>query len=99
LDASAITNSTAGSAMDVLDPSLCFSIIFRGDWTLDLMMAKLSTVTRDEILNALDKIIWTYQRAKVMVSNDVLLLRYVWREADKVSKPKRNTYDFHGPWF
>jgi hypothetical protein len=83
-----MTNSTAGTAMDVLDPSLCFSIIFRGDWTLDLMMAKQSTVTRDEILNALDTIIGTYQRAKVMVSNDVLLLRYVWREADKVSKPK-----------
>ena len=42
-----------------------------------------SVINRDEVLNALDQIIYTYQSAKVMVSNDVLLLRYVWREAEK----------------
>lgn len=92
--ASTATASTSQTSMDVLDPSQCFSIIFRGDWTLDLMILASSASSsnsdykipaRDEILNALDKIIWTYQQAKVMVSNDVLLLRYVWREADKVS--------------
>lgn len=41
-------------------------------------------VNRDEILDTLDRIIQTYQEQKVKVSNDVLLLRYVWLEADKV---------------
>ncbi|KAL3935905.1 MAG: hypothetical protein SGBAC_008668 [Bacillariaceae sp.] len=82
-----LENSTVASQqnnMDVLDPSLCFSILFRGAWSLDLMMPSSSTsISRDEILNALDQIVYTYQSAKVMVSNDVLLLRYVWREAEK----------------
>jgi hypothetical protein len=78
------TSSTV-SSVDILDPTLCFSIIFRGDWTLDLMMEKCSSVSRNEMLNALDDIIFTYQEAKQQVSNDVLLLRYVWREVDKVS--------------
>ncbi|CAJ1945928.1 unnamed protein product [Cylindrotheca closterium] len=81
-----LENSTVASqqTMDVLDPSLCFSILFRGAWTLDLMMPSSSTsISRDEVLNALDQIVYTYQSARVMVSNDVLLLRYVWREAEK----------------
>eukprot|EP00980_Cylindrotheca_fusiformis_P020851 scaffold7839_cov59-Cylindrotheca_fusiformis.AAC.2 len=95
-----LDTSAAAATTEVLDPSLCFSINFWGDWTLDLMilMSSSSTTTtkstktttnknmttiRDEILNALDTIIKTYQKAKIMVSNDVLLLRYVWREADK----------------
>jgi hypothetical protein len=65
-----------------LNPERCFSIIFRGDWTFDLMASP--DVNRDEILNTLDRIIQTYQEQKVKVSNDVLLLRYVWLEADKV---------------
>ena len=38
---------------------------------------------RDEILDGLDLLLETYQRAKRLVVNDVLLLRYVWLEADK----------------
>eukprot|EP00526_Cylindrotheca_closterium_P002340 CAMPEP_0113608790 /NCGR_PEP_ID=MMETSP0017_2-20120614/4118_1 /TAXON_ID=2856 /ORGANISM="Cylindrotheca closterium" /LENGTH=918 /DNA_ID=CAMNT_0000517509 /DNA_START=309 /DNA_END=3065 /DNA_ORIENTATION=- /assembly_acc=CAM_ASM_000147 len=84
LDNSSTAPSSQQSMADVLDPSLCFSILFRGAWTLDLMMPSSSTsISRDEILNALDQIVYTYQSAKVMVSNDVLLLRYVWREAEK----------------
>ena len=68
----------------VLTPGRCFSIIFRGDWTLDLLLDSESNVSRDDILNSLDRIIQSYQEQKVKVSNDVLLLRYVWLEADKV---------------
>lgn len=41
---------------------------------------------RDEILNAIDRILQTYQEQKRRVSNDVLLLRYHWLDAlsDKV---------------
>ena len=70
--------------MNALDPNRSFSIIFRGDWTLDLMLWGGSMVTRDDILDALDQILQTYQRSKVKVSNDVLLLRYVWLDGDKV---------------
>ena len=80
-----LENSVSASTVDELNPALCFSIIFRGDWTLDLMMSKTAKISRDQILNALDHIINSYQNAKVQVSNDVLLLRYVWRDADKVS--------------
>jgi hypothetical protein len=69
-----------------LNPSQCFSINFRGDWTLDLMMLSGQSLSRDEILDALDQILQTYQEQKKRVSNDVLLLRYVWLDAisDKV---------------
>ena len=40
-------------------------------------------ITRDEILDALDKVIRTYSHAKQQVSNEVLLLRYVWTESDQ----------------
>lgn len=71
-----------------LNPSQCFSILFRGDWTLDLMML---SEKRDELLDALDRILQTYQEQKRKVSNDVLLLRYHWLDAvsDKVRKIKR----------
>ena len=39
--------------------------------------------TRDEVLNSLDRVIQTYQNAKRQVSNEVLLLRYVWLDADQ----------------
>ena len=127
-------SATAAAAAAALDPGSCFSIIFRGDWTLDLMMTdfdimtttnsisrdsttsskhdnkndnnhdndndnnndndndhddtSLSSssrrITRDEILDALDKVIRTYQNAKRQVSNEVLLLRYVWLDSDQV---------------
>jgi hypothetical protein len=41
-------------------------------------------ITRDQVLDALDRIVQTYQAAKRQVSNEVLLLRYVWLDADKV---------------
>ena len=80
--------TTAQASM--LNPSYCFSIRFRGDWTLDLMMLGSSnnptTPDRDTILDALDNVLDTYQRQKRLVSNDVLLLRYHWMDAvsDKV---------------
>ena len=57
----------------------CFSILFRGDWTIDLM----SEGNRDEILDTLDRIIQSYKQQKVKVATDVLLLRYVWFDNDK----------------
>lgn len=87
------SSSIAAAALDddgnlFLDPSQCFSIIFRGDWTLDLMLLSASAASggasRDEILDALDMILKTYQKKKENVSNDVLLLRYVWMDADRV---------------
>ena len=80
--------TTAQASM--LNPSYCFSIRFRGDWTLDLMILGSSnnptTPDRDTILDALDNVLDTYQRQKRLVSNDVLLLRYHWMDAvsDKV---------------
>jgi hypothetical protein len=123
-------NGNSGdNAGTILDPGSCFSIIFRGDWTLDLMMTDFdimttkssqrdsantnnggggdgdgdgdtstttssnktkrisnsnsSRITRDEILDALDKVIRTYSNAKQQVSNEVLLLRYVWTDSDQ----------------
>lgn len=58
-----------------------FSIIFRGERQLDLMAA--DAMDRDEILDGLKHIILTYQEAKQKVGSGVLLLRYVWLEADK----------------
>ena len=40
---------------------------------------------RDTILDALDHVIRSYQAAKQRVGNDVLLLRYIWLDVDKVS--------------
>lgn len=120
------SSNATGDAPFALNPSMCFSLIFRGDWTLDLMMLNASStsssplktlarstlgrsssspvsssspmnnisssnrnsshgqeVSRDEILDGLDLLLQTYQRAKRLVVNDVLLLRYVWLEADK----------------
>jgi hypothetical protein len=64
-----------------LDPELSFSVIFRGAQTLDLMAS--SCKERDEICDLLDRILLAYQRGKTRVSNDVLLLRYVWLDIDK----------------
>ena len=66
-----------------LQPNRSFSIIFRGERTLDLMTA--DDLDRDSILDALDFVIRSYQAAKQKVGNDVLLLRYIWLDVDKVS--------------
>ena len=85
--------TTAQASM--LNPSYCFSILFRGDWTLDLMILGSSHDStmpdRDTILDALDNVLDTYQRQKRLVSNDVLLLRYHWMDAvsDKVGNVSR----------
>ena len=72
-------------AQERVTPDRCFSIIFRGERQLDLMAQ--DSMDRDEILDRLDHIIWTYQEAKRKVGHDVLILRYVWLDADKVRKP------------
>jgi len=64
-----------------LDSTKSFSIIFRGEQTLDLMTTDQDN--RDEILDALDRILHGYKSAKKRVGNDVLLLRYIWIDVDK----------------
>mmetsp|Transcript_10055 Transcript_10055/g.22037 ORF Transcript_10055/g.22037 Transcript_10055/m.22037 type:complete len:1175 (+) Transcript_10055:169-3693(+) len=59
-----------------LDPERSFSIIFRGAQTLDLMATSLQT--RDDMCDALDRILEAYQGAKERVASDVRLLRFVW---------------------
>ena len=76
---------TKDAPPDKVTPDKSFSIIFRGERQLDLMAQ--NSMDRDEILDRLDHIIYTYQEAKRKVGTDVLLLRYVWLDADKVSLP------------
>ena len=105
---SSMRSDQEGTTAD-LDPGMCFSIIFRGDWTLDLMMTDFdimttkaitgscdssngnasrnsnednSVITRDEVIDALDNLIRAYSIAKQQVSNEVLLMRYVWSDSD-----------------
>lgn len=75
-----VTTATT-AAVNHLDPALSFSVIFRGAHTVDLM-AKTET-DRNEICDTLDMILQAYQRNKIRVSTDVLLLRYVWLDIDQ----------------
>jgi phosphatidylinositol phospholipase C delta len=68
-------------SLSSLDPQRSFSIIFRGAHTLDLMTE--SADDRNIICDTLDRILLAYQRAKIRVANDVLLLRYIWLDVDK----------------
>mmetsp|Transcript_20162 Transcript_20162/g.57833 ORF Transcript_20162/g.57833 Transcript_20162/m.57833 type:complete len:882 (+) Transcript_20162:131-2776(+) len=70
-----------GSAEATMDSTKSFSIIFRGGRTLDLMTTDQDN--RDEILDALDRLLHGYQQAKKRVGNDVLLLRYIWTDVDR----------------
>ena len=80
-------NDDEGEGINIsLAPKRSFSIIFRGARTLDLMMDD-KEVDRDQILNALDSVVRAYKAARVKVANDVLLLRYIWLDLDKVSVP------------
>lgn len=81
----AYANGEDSSEAILLNSSLCFSILFRGDWTLDFMMLPGKS-SRDSVLDAIDEIVRTYNDQKRRVSNDVLLLRYYWLDAmsDKV---------------
>jgi hypothetical protein len=74
-------NEEQSEATAVLDPKRSFSIIFRGERTLDLMT--LEADQRDGILDALDNVLQAYQAAKQKVTNDVLLLRYIWLDVKK----------------
>lgn len=82
-DTALVVGNNGQQKQEQVTPDRSFSIIFRGERQLDLM-AK-DCMDRDEILDALDHIILTYQEAKLKVAHDVLLLRYVWLDADKVS--------------
>jgi hypothetical protein len=75
------SSSTSTAAILQLDPSLSFSIIFRGAHTVDLMAQ--TEKDRNIICNTLDEILQAYQRGKSRVSTDILLLRYVWLDVDK----------------
>lgn len=75
-----VTKKGYGDA--TLDSTKSFSIIFRGEQTLDLMTTDQDN--RDEILDALDRLLHGYKSAKKRVGNDVLLLRYIWIDVDKV---------------
>eukprot|EP00531_Pseudo-nitzschia_arenysensis_P000376 CAMPEP_0116120770 /NCGR_PEP_ID=MMETSP0329-20121206/3349_1 /TAXON_ID=697910 /ORGANISM="Pseudo-nitzschia arenysensis, Strain B593" /LENGTH=1047 /DNA_ID=CAMNT_0003614555 /DNA_START=263 /DNA_END=3405 /DNA_ORIENTATION=+ len=104
---SSVASYAGSQATEAIDPGLCFSIIFRGDWTLDLMMpdfdimttktksasssssrsngaeeSNSSRITRDKVIDALDNLVRAYSTAKRQVSNEVLLLRYVWSDVD-----------------
>jgi hypothetical protein len=79
-----LADDEQSEATAVLDPKRSFSIIFRGERTLDLMT--LEADQRDDILDALDNVLQAYQAAKQKVTNDVLLLRYIWLDvADKTN--------------
>lgn len=65
----------------LLDENRCFSLIFRGAKTLDLMVDEGGD--REEILYILTAIVKEYGRAKLKVGNEVQLLRYVWNDVDR----------------
>ena len=64
-----------------MDENRCFSLIFRGAKTLDLMVDEGGD--REEILYILTAIVKEYGRAKLKVGNEVQLLRYVWNDVDR----------------
>ena len=76
-----LPSSTTTAMINKLDPSLSFSIIFRGAHTVDLMAQ--TEKDRNVICNTLDQILQAYRRSKSRVSTDILLLRYVWLDVDK----------------
>lgn len=63
----------------------CFSIIFHQEKSVDLMVVDDSIITREELVNHMERLIDMYHNQKRFVSKDVLLLRCVWNESDKVS--------------
>jgi hypothetical protein len=67
----------------LLDENRSFSLVFRGAKTMDLMVDDGGD--REEILYVLNKIVQEYGRAKLKVGNEVLLLRYIWNDVDRVS--------------
>jgi len=62
----------------------CFSIIYGQERAIDLMIADDHT-SREDIIKTMEALFAAYSAAKRIVSKDVLLLRTVWLECDKVS--------------
>ena len=71
------------SGIPLLDENRSLSLIFRGAKTLDLMVE--GSGERETLLNVLNGLVAEYGRAKVKVGNEVLLLRYIWNDIDRVS--------------
>lgn len=69
------------NGIPLLDEERCFSLIFRGAKTLDLMVDEGKD--REEILYVLTTIVREYGRAKLKVGNEVQLLRYIWNDVDR----------------
>lgn len=78
------TRNLNGNGIPLLDDKRSFSLIFRGAKTLDLMVD--AGGDREQILYILNSIVTEYGRAKVKVGNEVLLLRYIWNDVDRVSR-------------
>jgi len=68
----------------LLDEKRSLSLIFRGAKTLDLLVDVGGD--REMILYVLNSLVAEYGRAKVKVGNEVLLLRYIWNDIDRVSE-------------
>ena len=75
------SNSSTLQWMQDLDPLKSFSLIFRGAHTVDLMAP--THALREEICDAIDRILVAYERGKTRVASDVQLLRYIWLDVDK----------------
>jgi len=77
--------NTPSPEYEILDPSKSFSIIFSGrERTLDLMICQEDLgIDRDDVVEALERLVNTYAEAKVNVGNEILLLRNIWLDVDK----------------
>ena len=72
------------NGIPLLDEKRSLSLIFRGAKTLDLLVDVGGD--REMILYVLNSLVAEYGRAKVKVGNEVLLLRYIWNDIDRVSE-------------
>mmetsp|Transcript_7664 Transcript_7664/g.9766 ORF Transcript_7664/g.9766 Transcript_7664/m.9766 type:complete len:874 (+) Transcript_7664:346-2967(+) len=76
-----LASPKASDAVD-MDEESSFSIIYGGERTIDLMISD-DAVSRDEVVNALNNLFNTYNKAILKVGNDVLLLRHIWTDVDR----------------
>ena len=65
-----------------LEPRDSFSIVFNAERTLDFTVTE-KDISRDEIVETFQRLLHAYREAKGKASKDILLLRYVWLDADK----------------
>lgn len=70
------------NGIPLLREDKCFSLIFRGAKTLDLMLDK-EGIDREQILYVLSTIVKEYGHAKLKVGSEVQLLRYIWNDVDR----------------